>query len=868
MDGVYHPNPHDQRHVKEWYDPMARHISTSCGSPIKEIMFPWAPGQDWMTTPAVAGFRVGGAEGYHAFELNVHYDNPGCPNGAGCTSGIVDSSTVRVFFARTLRQHDVGVLSLGDGATQLAGKPIAAGHAPFSSHSFTCGGWDNGKHTLVPPVTPEESAPAWPLGTTSACTEPGCTSHTGALSGAHVFARFLHMHAAGETMTTVIERMDLQRPPGCMWLQFWQMPERFTFTIRDCPEGGGECRQQDIYGSLVGPFEMVAAQLRIHDMSNAPLFSARYDSNAPQGLSESAFREHMRVDSNALLQAQVGLPTTWEFIYEDKVLEDMYATADTNDDNILTWTEWRACVFGEGPCADDSTPPTYVPVPAVEREFEEMSRDWEEKERGRAFWYAQCGDGGEKKFGVCTKYYDEKENECWEHTGGDAFAFPPLPGWPYAGKLAKIVGECGPATDLECELDEMNFDFKHVRTDSVQAYDFRMSGAHYPMTTGEGFYLSGAEKLTTTCVYKTPEDATAAHSGKSMQDQGVRFGLGSDDEMCIDFLMYYPKGALNAQCGRVEGHYTRGHDDEDEFSSVHSSCRDADIPACVQSMGWCDWHEDFLGYILLGSTAQYPTPESCWAGCMNTSLGVYQHADLIYGSGNEEGSCWCTQDMCEFMVPYETEGVHMSRHSCEEIRNWTDCHADYDSYSGKGNYRIDCKARDPVCRLESQDAAGYCAGDNQEWIGDVATIPTADACFEKCKEKYPIFMVAEHWTYNCEEGTESEWCGCWCGVECHDIEAHQEAGGVKLGASEWFCGLMHGKVYSAPDRCMNFGWDSHECESIGCCTFDSHTQQCYSNRGDGLCGELKCDDGWKLCMPGNWPHEAPPPPPSCSCLSL
>jgi len=69
----------------------------------------WAPGMTTYVIPEVAGFRVGpDEEDYKYLTLEVHYDNP------NMVADLVDSSGVRIYYSRNLRQYDAAVLALGD----------------------------------------------------------------------------------------------------------------------------------------------------------------------------------------------------------------------------------------------------------------------------------------------------------------------------------------------------------------------------------------------------------------------------------------------------------------------------------------------------------------------------------------------------------------------------------------------------------------------------------------------------------------------------------------------------------------------------------------------------------------------------------
>ena len=111
------------------------------------------------------------------------------------------------------------------------------------------------------------------------------------------------------------------------------------------------------------------------------------------------------------------------------------------------------------------------------------------------------------------------------------------------GIAVALEGSCHqPEGEATCGSASWKWQEKFVRKDTVQAYDFHSAGAYSPMSTAGGFNFTGAEQITTTCVYRT-------------DSWDKKFGLGSDDEMCIDFILYYPKvSPLLSQHARTHTH--------------------------------------------------------------------------------------------------------------------------------------------------------------------------------------------------------------------------------------------------------------------------------------------------------------------------
>ena len=106
----------------------------SCSDQSYEVLYAWAPGAMPLTLPSNVGGLVGtsSAGGIVSFQLEIHYDNSlQIPN-------VVDSSGVRLYYTTQLREHDLGVLELGDPLVQLGGRPVNSGGGSVSKHVFDC----------------------------------------------------------------------------------------------------------------------------------------------------------------------------------------------------------------------------------------------------------------------------------------------------------------------------------------------------------------------------------------------------------------------------------------------------------------------------------------------------------------------------------------------------------------------------------------------------------------------------------------------------------------------------------------------------------------------------------------------------------
>lgn len=74
---------------------------------------------------------LGGENGYRSFRIEIHYNNPQLVDGA------VDSSGMVLYWTHTIRENQIGVLSLGDTALRLIFRPVGQG---LTGHRFVCPG--------------------------------------------------------------------------------------------------------------------------------------------------------------------------------------------------------------------------------------------------------------------------------------------------------------------------------------------------------------------------------------------------------------------------------------------------------------------------------------------------------------------------------------------------------------------------------------------------------------------------------------------------------------------------------------------------------------------------------------------------------
>jgi hypothetical protein len=103
-------------------------------------IYSWAPGVLPFLLPDEVGYTFGPSEAGDAlqsFRITVHYDNP------KLVSNITDSTTVRVYYSLEPRQHELGIMGMGDVLKKLEGVQIPVG---LSQYDFKC---DSGCSSLA-----------------------------------------------------------------------------------------------------------------------------------------------------------------------------------------------------------------------------------------------------------------------------------------------------------------------------------------------------------------------------------------------------------------------------------------------------------------------------------------------------------------------------------------------------------------------------------------------------------------------------------------------------------------------------------------------------------------------------------------------
>ena len=212
VHGTQHPLPESDRTEQNHCSETACYRGRTCGS-LRDVIWPWAPGQDWMKTPDVAAFRALGPSGYRALDINVHYDNP------HFVSQITDDSKIKIYLTRQWREFEIGVLQLGDGPVHMSGQTVKTGEGLYSSHTFVCEkgllGRNAGEDIKVK---------------TLACWDHTCEK------GVHVFNRAFHMHASGEVMTSAVKGQAASVDDGCQHLSLkrYEVRRDWSLSIQVC----------------------------------------------------------------------------------------------------------------------------------------------------------------------------------------------------------------------------------------------------------------------------------------------------------------------------------------------------------------------------------------------------------------------------------------------------------------------------------------------------------------------------------------------------------------------------------------------------------------------------------------------------------
>ena len=94
-------------------------------------IYSWAPGFLPFVLPDNVAFGMGptSSNRLQSFMINMHYNNP------KLIENVTDSSALRVYYSSTPREHELGILSMGDPLSNLQGTPMPEG---YSQYDFEC----------------------------------------------------------------------------------------------------------------------------------------------------------------------------------------------------------------------------------------------------------------------------------------------------------------------------------------------------------------------------------------------------------------------------------------------------------------------------------------------------------------------------------------------------------------------------------------------------------------------------------------------------------------------------------------------------------------------------------------------------------
>lgn len=161
-------------------------LAQKCSS----LLYAWAVGGQPVLLPAEAGVRVGNLTNKRLI-IEIHYNNPGLDVGER------DSTKVRMIMSKTLREHDAGVLVVGD-----------------------------------PGLGMDDLKPGQEIVHRAAECSKECTSRAiPAGENVTVFAGFPHMHSFGKQIWTNVYNSDLVYKTSITETDFWNFEFQSTFPI-------------------------------------------------------------------------------------------------------------------------------------------------------------------------------------------------------------------------------------------------------------------------------------------------------------------------------------------------------------------------------------------------------------------------------------------------------------------------------------------------------------------------------------------------------------------------------------------------------------------------------------------------------------
>ena len=316
-----------------------------------------------------------------------------------------------------------------------------------------------------------------------------------------------------------------------------------------------------------------------------------------------------------------------------------------------------------------------------------------------------------------------------------------------------------------------------IRKDAVDYYDFKQSGAFEPRSTGQGFQISKGDTFTVECWFNNPGTTPR------------RFGLGSSDEMCIDYIYYYPLQPGLSQCHPSGiNNFPTSFPRAVSVSSVPRTFANA----AINDGG--DQTDD--------SSAELPTCH-----------------ELGYYCG--DGGCDC--DHC-CGTPWALTSKSCCHNHCDPVDDDTArCNGQlclrkvYCAEGGGAGFFEGCQGP-PVF------AGGTCTRKKSEGQQDTIYL------FQDKSRAGPS-CVALDASNNAVASESADHC-CQNEDYCCSTGDQQSCG---AGSDE--CGhRFRCPRLSGEDVCERHGFDKSKCLSIGCCQWDpATTEGCWSNVGDAVC---------------------------------
>jgi dopamine beta-monooxygenase len=128
--------PGNEPHVHHYIvtastQPFCNTTDDSVSTDFMEMAYIWAPGEKVIAFPDFLGMPLFGSDGFQAFQMEIHYNNP------TLTEGVIDNSGVRFYWTSEQREQQIGIMNIGDPLIGVFGQPLGVG---LSMHQFECPG--------------------------------------------------------------------------------------------------------------------------------------------------------------------------------------------------------------------------------------------------------------------------------------------------------------------------------------------------------------------------------------------------------------------------------------------------------------------------------------------------------------------------------------------------------------------------------------------------------------------------------------------------------------------------------------------------------------------------------------------------------